>query len=335
MRNSQTAQRVKCNGMFAKKKKGMVNPSCDVPQECEVIAIEERGFQEMIPIQTPRCSEVNKTKRGLSREERCIPKDIEGSQVEEKGSYSCTSERDSSSGKVPRETLLVVELDVVCVKGGFSAREKVQCFCPTAVDLPGRNTDLGYHIQGGGEINRLPRTSEKVTTGLGFEAEGEDDTLVGRSVRPEGEGLGKADGTRPVSSGKVWQSHSKTQEEKQPGPGQAYGSDRGSGPILELGRAHGWLPGLGLDYRVALSPVSTNRPLLHGSDLSAPSCFKAQDSGLEVGLRQGLPSRSVMTSYCKSPISSSLNAGHEGNALHNGEEDELREVPVQEDCRDQ
>ena len=85
---------------------------------------------------------------------------------------------------------------------------------------------------------------------------------------------------------------------------------------------------------MALSPVSTNRPLLHGPDLFAPSCFKAQDSGLEVGLRQGLPSRFVMTSDCKSPISSSLNAGHEGNALHNGEEDELREVLVQEDSRD-
>ena len=38
-----------------------------------------------------------------------------------------------------------------------------------------------------------------------------------------------------------------------------------------------------------------------------------------------------MTSDCKSPISSSLNAGQEGNALHNGEEDELREDLVQED----
>ena len=116
---------------------------------------------------------------------------------------------------------------------------------------------------------------------------------------PEGEGLGKADGTRPVSSSRVRQSHSKTHKETQLGPGQASGPDRGSGPILdsgwELGQAQGWLPGLGLDYQVVLSPISTNRPLLHCPDLSAPSCFKAQDSGLGVELRQGLPSRSVMT----------------------------------------
>ena len=77
VRNSQTAQRAKRKGMFAEKTKGMANPSCAMPQESEVIAIEERGFQEMIPTQTPGCSEDNKTKRGWSREERGIPKDIE------------------------------------------------------------------------------------------------------------------------------------------------------------------------------------------------------------------------------------------------------------------
>ena len=41
-----------------------------------------------------------------------------------------------------------------------------------------------------------------------------------------------------------------------------------------------------------------------------------------------------MTQTAKGPISSSLNAGQEGNALHNGEEDELREDLVQEDGHD-
>ena len=92
--------------------------------------------------------------------------------------------------------------------------------------------------------------------------------------------------------------------------------------------------GLGLDYRVGLSPVSTNRPPLHGPDPSVPSCFKAQDMGMGVGLRQGLLSRSVLPSDCKSPISNTLNAGQEGIDLHTGEEDELREDLVQEDGRD-
>ena len=94
--------------------------------------------------------------------------------------------------------------------------------------------------------------------GLGFEAEGEDDTRVGRSVRSEGDGLGKADGTRSVSLGKVRHPLFETQEEKQPGSGQVLGSDRGSSPDLdssrELGRTLGRIPGLGLDFRVALCP---------------------------------------------------------------------------------
>ena len=49
----------------------------------------------------------------------------EGSQAKEEGTYSYASERELSSGKVPRETPLAVDLDVVCVKGDFSTGEKV------------------------------------------------------------------------------------------------------------------------------------------------------------------------------------------------------------------
>ena len=66
-------------------------------------AFEERGSQETIPTQMPGCSEVNNIKRGLSRDERCTPKDIEGSKEEDEGKYSCTSERESSSGKFQKK----------------------------------------------------------------------------------------------------------------------------------------------------------------------------------------------------------------------------------------
>ena len=92
--------------------------------------------------------------------------------------------------------------------------------------------------------------------------------------------------------------------------------------------------GFGLGLLGGPLPSCTNLTLLNGPDLSEPSCFKAQDAGLEKGLRQGLPSRSVMTRDSISPISSSPNAGQEGNALQIGEEDELSEVAVQEDGRD-
>ena len=136
----------------------------------------------------------------------------------------------------------------------------MQCFSPVAKDLSSRNIDLEYKIQLGGKINRSPSTSEETTTSLGFEVEGEDGTRTGRSVRQEGERLEKVEGTHPVSSSRVWQSQSKTQEKTQLGPSQASWLDRGLSFALdsgsELGRAHGWQVGLGLDYRVDLSPVS-------------------------------------------------------------------------------
>ena len=91
--------------------------------------------------------------------------------------------------------------------------------------------------------------------------------------------------------------------------------------------------GLGLDYRVDLSPSSTSRPPLHGPNSYVPSCFKAEATGMGVGLRQGLLSRPVLPSECKSPISSTLNAGKEGKAIHIWEEGELREDLAQENGR--
>ena len=121
----------------------MVNPSCAVPQECEVTAFEERGSQETIPTQMPGYSEVNNIKQGFIREKRCTPKDIEGSKVEDEGRYSCASERESSFSKFPKKTPLAVDLDIACVKGGF---------CSVDVDSPGRNTDFGYHFKREGGV---------------------------------------------------------------------------------------------------------------------------------------------------------------------------------------
>ena len=218
----------------------------------------------------------------MSRDERCTPKDIEVSKAEDEGRYSCTSKRESSSGKFPKKSPLVIDLDISCVKGIFYFAD---------VDSPGRNTDLGYHVQGGGgETNRSFRISEKISVGLGFEVEGEDDTRVGRSVRSKGDGLGKAGGTRFVSLGRVCHPLFETQEEKQPGSGQVLGSDRGSGPNLdsskELGRPLGWVPGLGLDFRVALCPVPPIGLFLTGRaflSLAAPyTALQTQD-------RRGMP----------------------------------------------
>ena len=65
VRNSQTAQRIKCKGMFAKKNGGMVNPSCAVSQECEVIAIEEKGLSRDDPNTNARMQRGQQNKAGI------------------------------------------------------------------------------------------------------------------------------------------------------------------------------------------------------------------------------------------------------------------------------
>ena len=104
-------------------------------------AFERKGLSRDDSNKKAGCSEVNNIKQATSREERCTPKDIEGSKAEDEGSFSCASERETSSGKFKKKKPLAVDLDVDCVKGGFYF---------AAVDSPGRISDYGYHIQGGG-----------------------------------------------------------------------------------------------------------------------------------------------------------------------------------------
>ena len=253
-----------------------------------------------------------------SKEEDGSIKDKVGSKEEDEDRYYCVPEKESSSGKFPEKTPSEVDLDDARVKGGFHS---------AAVDSPG--TVIGDHIQAGGKTNCSSRTSELKPVGLRSEDEGEDDTRAGRSVRLGGVGLGNCDGTQSESSGRERHYHRELQEELQPGSGQILRAVRGSG--RELGRPHVSPPGLGLDYRAALCPDSTNRSLLNGLILFEPTCSKAQDAVLETGLSQGLLSRFVENSDSLGPISCSPDEGQEGIALHHGEGDELSEVAAQED----
>ena len=55
-------QRVKCMGLLVEKAKGTMNRSFASLQESKAIVVEEMGYQEKIPTQTPRQSEDNNTK---------------------------------------------------------------------------------------------------------------------------------------------------------------------------------------------------------------------------------------------------------------------------------
>ena len=153
-RTSLANQRVKCMGLLVEKAKGTVNPSFASLQESGAIVVEERGYQEKIPTQTSGQSEDNNTKGGLSREERRILKEAKGSQTEEKGSYFFTLDRDSTSGKAPRETLSSVDLGVEGEEGGSSAGEKMQSSNPAVDGFSGRDNDLGYKPSWEGRLNQ-------------------------------------------------------------------------------------------------------------------------------------------------------------------------------------
>ena len=114
------------------------------------------------------------------------------------------------------------------------------------------------------------------------------------------ESLGKTEGTRPVSSGRVWQICPKSQEKVDLGSGQACGVDRRSGSACgsdpELGQAQGQYLGLGLDNRVAPSPSPTSQSPLAGLDSIDPIHLKAV--GMGIGLSQGPLLRPFLPSNC-------------------------------------
>ena len=205
--NSHTTLWAECKGRI-EEKNGMTNPSCAVPQEREVSAFEERGSQVTTSTQDQGCSEGNNIKQTLSREERCPLKDKVGRRIEDEGRFFCEPEKESSSGKFPKKTPTLVDLDDAGVKGGFHS-----------VDVVSPGTALRDHIQAGGKTNYSTRISKLKPVGLRYEDEGEDDTRAGICVKSVGVGLGNTDGTRSDSSGRERHYQLESQEEKQPGSG--------------------------------------------------------------------------------------------------------------------
>ena len=204
VRNPKDNQRAKCKGSAMGKMKGKANHSCGESNASEAIVGEEWGCRVMFSTQSTGSSGDKNTKPDLSREERSILKDTEGSQIEEKESASCALDQTPTSEKDTKESLFSVDLGVGREEDDSYVGEKMQCHNPVLEDLSGISNNLGYKVQVGRKIIRSPNTSEEITSGIGFEAEGEGDTRTGRRVRPDGERQGKEEGTCPVSSGSVW-----------------------------------------------------------------------------------------------------------------------------------
>ena len=252
--NALVDQRAKSTGLSVEKTKCTENYSLVSLQGSEDTEGKENEHQEKIPTQTAGQKEINIKKRGLGREEGRISKEVKGRQTEEKGRSLMDSDRESFSSKNLRETLSSPILGVDGEEDVSIAGEKKQSSIQADDSFFYEGNDLGYNTQVGREfkpISRSPSIPGETSTNLGLEVEEDFDTRAGSRVRSGAECLGRHEGTRPGTSGRVRKNISLLQEQKNLGSGRVYRADRGSGSTfgsdLEMGRIQGRLMGLGLD----------------------------------------------------------------------------------------
>ena len=249
------------------------------------------------------------------------------------------SDRESVSGKALRDTLSSAISGVDGEEDRFNAGEKTQSSTSAVDDLFDGGNDRGVNTQVGREFKPIscpppppppPLLSipGETTMRLGLEIEEYIDTRTGRSVGTRAVSLGKPEGIRLASSGRVRMNLSMTQEKKDLGSDQAYRADRGSsftfGSGLKMGQIQGRLTGLDLDW-ASPSLSYSSRPTLDGKNALSHRCSKAKDAGEESGLKQGLLLRPSTPLDCKRSSSRDPNFCEKGNNTHCREEDEIRE----------
>ena len=251
------------------------------------------------------------------------------------------SDRESISGKAPRDTLSSAIMGVDGVEDKFNAGEKSESTtspedgCLDGGNDRGVNTHVGRKFKPNSCPPSIPgETSRR----LGLEVEEDIGVCAGRSEGKGAGSLGKSVRSRPASSGRVWMYLSMTQELKELGADQAHraisGSGSTSGPGIELGQSVGRvlprLTGLDLDG-ASQSPSYSNRPIPDGPNASSLKCSKAKDVGEDSRLKQGPILRPSMPHECKRASSRDSNFGEEGNNTHCREEDVIREDLPQDD----
>ena len=230
--------------------------------------------------------------RGWGTEEGRSSKGVKGSQTGENGRSVTISDRESISGKVPRDTLFFAIMGVDGVKDrSYTGEKSKSTTLLEDVRMEGGN-DQGVNTHVGREISpgeTLRRLGLEVEEGIGARA--------GRGEDFGADNPGKSVGSTLASSGRVQMYPSMVQEQKELGSGQADGTTSGSGstsgPGIELGRTQDSITGLDHDG-ASQSPSYSNRPIPDGLNVSSFKCFKAKVAGEKSGLKQGLVLRPSM-----------------------------------------
>ena len=301
-RPSPAMMRVACVGRIGGTT-SFANPSRSGSEECEALAVEEKGTQETISLQGQGCSVVG----------------------EEDGNY-CVSEKESPSGNFLEKLPFGAEQE--------HDGEKVGSLLGV-VDLACK--DRRDDTQDEEKVKQLSRDPGLKLACLRAEEEGEVDKRAGRSVDSHGEELGKIDEGWVTSSGRVHHYRKGEKAEKLTVSGQSIEEGRELGQGLESNsdtcRDHGSSSGSGQKCRATQSPVSFNRAS-NGITIHEPTYFKAQTEILKTGLVQDLVSKAVEMAGQLKPISGCLEAGQERMTSALGEENELSEAAGQAEGHD-
>ena len=337
VKNAVDNQRVKSTGLSVEKTKITEKYSLVSLQKSEDIAGEEKEHQEKCSTHMSGQKKEKNKQRGWGTEEGRSLKEVKGSQTGENGRSIMISDRESISGKVPRDTLSFAIAGVDGVEDRFNVGEKSKSTTSAEDGCLDGGNDRGVNTHVGREFKPKschPNIPGETSMRLGLEVEEDIGARAGRSEGTGAVSPGKSVRSRLASSGRVRMYLSMTQEQKDLGADQAHGAVSGSGstsgPGLEMGRIQGRLTGLDLDW-ASQSPSYSNRPTPDGANASSHKCSKAKDVGEESRLKQGPVLRPSMPLECKRASSRDSNFGEEGNNTHCREEDVIREDLPQDD----
>ena len=320
-------ERVKRMGSDGVKTIGTVNKGFVFLQRSTNKGGEEKEHQENTPSSTAGQEVINKSDRGMSREEGRLSREAKGKQIEEMGRSIMEADRESISGKFLRDTLS-------CSVGGVGGVEEV-----SIVGEKGRRfsqtDDSLCNIQA--ERGNKPTTSPNSTPEakvqkLGLEVEEDCATRADRKGRLGKEVMGQHEVTRPTSPCRGKTNKTVAQEQNNLVSGRGYGADRRSGSTvgsdLETGRVLNRSMGLDL---IQLSPSPMTRPITVGLTSSGHMGFETVNEGEETEQNQNPVSRLPMPSAGRVSTPSEPNIAEEGNNEFSRKEGEIREDLHQDD----
>ena len=243
MENTVDNQRVKSMGLSVEKTKIKETYNLVSLQKSEDSVGEEKEQQEKCSTHMSGQKKEKIKQRGWVAEEGRSSKGVKGNQTGENGRSVTISDRESTSGMVPRDTLSSAIVDVDGGEDRLNVREKSKSTTLPEDGGMDKGNDRGVNTHVGRECSPNscpPSILGETSRRLGLEVEEDIGARAGRRENTGAGSPGKSVGSRLAASGRVRMYPSMNQEQKELGSDQAYGAISGLGstygPSIELGR---------------------------------------------------------------------------------------------------